>query len=372
VPVIRSAHGLTTEKEAPVKAIRIHAPGHATVDEIAEPTLRAGTVKVEIAAAGICGTDLHLYQHAPIPDDLRHVAFGETGPHVLGHEMAGHVVAMADDVDGLSVGELVAVRPLVIDGTCDACLRGEQNLCRTRGILGIHGGGGAFSEFVVTPAEQIHPLPFPFTAETGALVESLATSWHAARSVSPAADDVAVIVGAGPIGLGLLLTLRAMGVDTVLVSEPSPRRRELATALGGTCVDPFDGELAAFITGMSEARGADYVFDAAGIGGAMVDEELAVLRNGGTLVVVSDISRPVTVNLSELMRTGKRICGSAAYTAADFNAVVDAVAGGRLDPTPLITLRIGLEHTVSAGLDYLLRDGRENEVKIIVTAAGQP
>lgn len=182
-----------------MRAVRVHGPGDARLDDVAEPTVVApDDVKVRITAAGICGTDLWLYENAPVPVDYRHPAFGETGPHVLGHEMAGVVTATGLAATRVRVGDLVAVRPLMACGTCPTCRRDQPNVCERRGFLGIHGGGGGFSEYVVVPAPQLHRLPAPFTADTGALVETLATCWRAVASVPLEPDEPVLVVGAGP------------------------------------------------------------------------------------------------------------------------------------------------------------------------------
>jgi (R,R)-butanediol dehydrogenase/meso-butanediol dehydrogenase/diacetyl reductase len=352
-----------------MRGVRIHGKRHAEVEDLPVPMLVGpGRVKVSIEAAGICGTDLWLYEWAPIPDDRPHACFGETGPHVLGHEMAGRVDELSEDVTDLQVGDLVAVRPLLADGTCASCLRGESNICENRGFIGIHGGGGGFSEFVVVDREQIHPLPASVTAEIGALVETLATCWHAVASVDPRPGDVALVTGAGPIGLGLVLSLKARGVDRVLVSEPSEVRRELANRLGAESLDPRVVDIARHAQEATAGGGVDHAFDAAGAGDESVAAELAALRRGGTLVVVAEHAVAPRVDLAQLMQTGKGIVGSSAYTAEDFDAVIAAIGSGGLDPAPLVTSRISIEQVVTHGLEYLLDGGRDGQAKVMVIA----
>lgn len=350
-----------------MKALRLHRANQAIVDEIDEPTVRPGTVKVKIAAAGICGTDLFLYEHAPILSDSVHPLLGDRGPHTMGHEMAGHVVEVAPDVENVEVGDLVAVFPMVVDGTCTACRRGEENLCEKRGFLGIDGGGGGFSEYVVVAASQAYAVKAPFTAEIAALVEPLSTCWHAVRTSSPKENDVALIIGAGPIGLGLLLCLRAIGVQTVLVSEPSASRRTLARQLGAETVDPTTESLATAVAHHSDRRGAGVTFETSGRGSLIVQDAISGLRPGGTLVVIAEFAEPVEIDLQDMVLSGKRIECISAYTREDFAGVISAIQDGRLDASSLITSRIGLDDALRQGIEKLLRDGRNEEVKILVT-----
>ncbi|MTD12562.1 alcohol dehydrogenase catalytic domain-containing protein [Nakamurella sp. YIM 132087] len=348
---------------------RLWGPHDLRLDEVAEPELRSGTVQVTVDYAGICGSDLSFFEHgSPIPEDFAHPQFGETGPHTLGHEFSGHVSAVGDGVEGIAVGDLVAIRPNVWDGTCPACLRGDVNLCENWGFVGLHGGGGGFSSTVVVQPDQVHVLRDPFTAETGAMVESMAVAWRAARRGQPGPGTSALVIGAGPVGLGLVLALKAMGVGTVIVSEPSPRRRELAASLGARTLDPSDCDVAVETVAIT-AGGVDSAYDASGVGQATFGAGLQALRTGGTLVTVALFHSEVTLSPNLFLETEKSVTGSYAYTDVDFADVVAAVHEGRLDPTPLITSTIGLADIVAKGFEHLLGGGRDNEVKILVTPA---
>lgn len=329
--------------------------------------MAAGKVKVRIACAGICGSDLSLYEHSPIPMDYPHPILGETGPHVLGHEMSGHVAEVGEGVADISVGDLVAVFPMVDDGTCPACRRGETNLCEQAGFIGVMGGGGAFSEYVVAPAENIFVLPDAFTADSGALVEPLAVAHHAVQQSRIREGGTAFIVGAGPIGLGLLLCLKALGAARVVVSEPSAGRRELAASFGADVVDPGETDPVAYLLESTGGQGADASFDSAGMGDSTFGPAYQALRKGGTTVVVAMYHGPVTSNPAELMLTEKVCTGSYAYTRKDFAAVIDAIAEGRLQPMSLVTNHIQLVDVLDGGIKTLLGEGRNTEVKILVT-----
>ncbi|MUL47395.1 alcohol dehydrogenase catalytic domain-containing protein [Mycobacterium sp. CBMA293] len=350
-----------------MQAWRLHGAADARLDEIPEPEVTAGGVKVRVACSGICGSDLSLYETAPVPVDWPHPLVGQPGPHVLGHEFAGYVTEVGAGVDGIPVGALVAVQPSYEDGTCAACLRGEPNLCEQFGFLGVNGGGGGFAEYVVATADKVFVLPAGFTPETGALVEPLSVALHAVRLSGIAAGQTALVVGGGPIGLGLLLCLKAQGAQRVIVSEMSAARRELAAALGADVVDPRETDLGGFVRELTSGLGVDASFDAAGAGQATFDSAVDALRKGGTSVVVAMYHEGVNINPSLLMITEKRVTGSFAYTRDDFRTVIDMVADGRLDPAPLITSRIQLADALEKGIHALQSTGRETEVKILVT-----
>lgn len=341
-----------------MRAAQVFGPGDVRVVEVDEPSSGPGQVKIEIAYAGICGTDLMIYTSAPVPPTSRHPLFGEPGPHTLGHEFCGWVREVGDGVDTVQVGDLVTVAPTVDDGECPACLRGEPNLCEKLGFIGVHGGGGGFSEFVVAAADKIFPLPESFTPQTGALVECLAVAWHAARIARAEDARSALVTGAGPVGLALVLALRAHGVSDIFVREPAEARSRQAKALNATLVRD----------GLDAGPTVDIAFDAAGVGVASFGPTLAAVRPGGSAIVVAHFHDDVAINLSHLMISEITVRGSIAYTRRDFEEVIAAIAAGRLDPAPLVTRQIALDDLVERGLEHLQSPaGRAHDIKVLVS-----
>ncbi|MFJ8819567.1 zinc-binding dehydrogenase [Amycolatopsis thermoflava] len=295
---------------------------------------------------------------------------------MLGHEFGGYVVDRADDVtlgaDGkpVTVGDLVAVRPNIADGTCPACLRGEPNLCANWGFIGLHGWGGGFSEYVVAPAENVYPMPAGAGAEDAAMVESLAVAWAAVRRSGAGKGTTGLVIGAGPVGLGLLLCLQAVGATRVVVSELSAARKTLAASLGADVVDPRERDAAEYVRSLTGGVGADVAFDASGAGTTTFAAALDGLRSGGTSVVVAMSHGHVQVDPGTLLTSEKTVTGSFAYWHQDFQGVIDAIADGRLRPERLVTSRIPLTDAVDRGLRHLLDGGRETEVKVLLTPQG--
>lgn len=348
-----------------MKAVRLHGAEDARLDEIEEPTAGPGQVKIRVERTGICGSDLGLFQYMPVPPEYEHPLFHESGPHVLGHEFAGTVVERGDGVDDIDLGALVAIRPNVWDGTCAACLRGEPNLCQSFGFIGINGGGGGYSEFVVVDRDQAHELPREVGAAAGAMVESTAVAWHAVKMSGAGSGSSALIVGAGPIGLALLLCLRATGAGHIIVSEISESRRSLAAELGADVIDPRVTDPAEYAAGI-DGGGVDVSFDASGVGEPTLLPALHALRPGGTSVIVAQFHHPVPIDPNLFLTTEKRVVGSFAYTDEDFAEVVDLVSSGAIDPRPLISSELPLEDAVEKGLRHLLGSGRNTEVKMLI------
>jgi threonine dehydrogenase-like Zn-dependent dehydrogenase len=330
--------------------------------------LRPGTVKIKVAWAGICGSDLGLFEHAPVPRDRPNAIMKELGPHTLGHEFSGYVTDVADDVDSIGVGELVAVQPNFADGTCAACLAGHPNLCENFAFIGVNGWGGGFSEAVVVPADHAFKMPAGFDPEFGALVEPLTVAWHAVKVSGAKPGDTALVIGAGPIGLALVLSLRLAGVSNIVVSELSESRKALAPKLGASLVlDPRESELVEAVRDSSEGAGADVSFDASGVGKATLQPALDALRPLGRAVIVASFHGDVPLDVLPLLTKEKLLTGSFAYTAEDFGETRDSLVAGQIAPGPLITSRLGLNAALDGGIRHLLGEGRSTEVKILVS-----
>ena len=214
-----------------MKAARFHGRGDIRIDEVPEPATRPGTVKVEVEWCGICGTDLHEFLEGPIfapTTEAPHPLTGESIPVTLGHEFAGVVVETGDGVDDVRPGDRVVVEPYIVCGRCDACQQGKYNVCATLGFVGLSGGGGGFSKYVVAERRWIHPLG-ELGTDVGALVEPLAVAYHAVRLSGAQPSHSALVFGAGPIGLVTTASLKAVGVEEVVVVEPAGVRKEKAS-----------------------------------------------------------------------------------------------------------------------------------------------
>lgn len=349
-----------------MKAAVYHGQRDVRVEEVEEPQVRAGTVKLAVKACGICGTDLHEYTAGPIfiPTEP-HPVTNENLPVILGHEFAGEIVDVGDDVEGFSIGDAVAVEPIVRCGSCPSCERGAYNLCANLGFHGISGGGGGLSEYTVVPAHMLHRLPDGFGFDHGAIVEPMAVSFHGVRVSGFRPGDVALLLGAGPIGLTTLACLRAAGARQVVVSEVSDARKQAARQLGADLViDPTEDDVAQRVRELTDGRGADVSFDAAGVE-ATWQTALAATRPEGTVVSLAIWEEPVPVDLNHLVLSEQSFKGSICYVDQDYPTTIAMMHDGRLPSSELITRRIGLDDVVEEGFEELVRN-RDQHVKIIV------
>jgi threonine dehydrogenase-like Zn-dependent dehydrogenase len=265
--------------------------GDQTLDyeDVPEPEERLGEVVLEVELAGICGSDLHGYRGHPGP---------RVPPLVLGHEVVGTVD-----------GQRFAVYPLLGCGECERCEAGEDNLCASWKLIGMH-RAGVFAERVLVPRRSLVPLPDGLDPRRAVLAEPLACCVGALAGESP---ETVVVFGAGPIGL-LSVYVAARHGAQVRAVDPVASRLDTARKLGAT---DFDGP-------------ADLAVDAAGFE-ATWSASIDAVRNGGRVVVLGLGNAEGTFPMATLVRRSIRLRGQFAYSRADFQRAVDILAEDELD-----------------------------------------
>jgi 2-desacetyl-2-hydroxyethyl bacteriochlorophyllide A dehydrogenase len=292
-----------------MRALLWHGPRRMSVESVDEPLARDGEVLVRPQAVGICGSEIEGY--------LGRMS-NRVPPLVMGHEFAGVVVR--SDASPAWQGRRVAVNPLLSCGTCPRCRAGERNLCAKRRLIGVHVAGG-FAELVAVPAQNLVGLPEGVDARTGALVEPLANAMHALGLARRLVDaDVAVVVGAGAIGVFAVHAARAATIPDVRVVEPHAGRRERAIAAGASAAYSDASALA--------GRGlADLVIDAVGAA-ATRRTALDLVRPGGAVVLIGLHEDESALPFHRVVRDQVALQGSFAYTDLDFARALELLASG--------------------------------------------
>src|SRR5437879_2063810 len=295
-----------------MRALVWRGPRRMAIEEIDEPRLGDDAVIVRPDAAGICGSEIEGY--------LGRMA-NRVPPLVMGHEFAGTVVSVARPGAEWS-GRRVSVNPLLSCRSCDRCRAGERNLCPERRLIGVHLAGG-FAERVAVPIANLVALPDGIDARTGALVEPLANAVHAvALARRLVAADLAVVVGAGTIGVFALHAAHAAGIADVRVVEQHPGRRAAALAAGARGAYGDAAELA-------RERRADLVIDAVGAA-ATRRAALDIVRPGGAIVLLGLHEDETALPFHRVVRDQVALQGSFAYTDADFASALELLASGRV------------------------------------------
>jgi (R,R)-butanediol dehydrogenase/meso-butanediol dehydrogenase/diacetyl reductase len=336
------------------------------VEEIPEPEVRAGTVKIKVEWTGICGTDLHEYEDGPTfcpAPGHPHPLTGESVPVVLGHEMAGVVVEVGDGVTHVAPGDRVAVEPYITCGECEYCVNGPYNLCVKIGYYGLSGWGGGFAEFVVVEGKRVFALG-DIGTDVGALVEPLSVAHHAIRRSGAKPGDTVAVFGAGPIGLFIISILRALGIDDVYSIELSTVRKEKAAAAGVTAVlDPSVDDVVSILQEATGGLGVNVAFEAVGASPAL-QAALDATRSGGTVVNVSIWSKKAEIDMFGLVMREINLIGTSAYRD-DHADVIALLQSGKLKVDQFITGRIAAADVAELGIRQLIENKDEN-VKIIV------
>ncbi|OZD70655.1 dehydrogenase [Rhodococcus sp. 05-340-1] len=334
-----------------MRAAVYYGPNKVEITDVPEPSPGEGQVKVKVGFNGICGTDLHEYYAGPIfIPTSPHPLTGQEMPLVLGHEFSGTVTELGKGVTGIAVGDRVAIEPLYRCGHCGPCRAGNYNICAQIGFHGLMSDGG-MAEYTVVPTDMIHALPHNVSLELGALVEPMSVAYHAATLGDPKPEDTAMVFGAGPIGIGLWFALRGKGLDNVYVVEPSPTRRASIEALGAKTLDPTALDIPAYIADLTDGKGADAIYDAAGVQPA-VEAALGCIGARKPLVSVAIYEKPLTTPLQKLVMNESRIQGSLCYTSADYEAVIDLMSQGHYDTTGWVD-KITLDGVIDDGFEAL-------------------
>ncbi|WP_416841454.1 zinc-dependent alcohol dehydrogenase family protein [Haloferax sp. DFSO52] len=334
--------------------------GKMEVREREQPKPEPDEVVLRVGACGVCATDLHMY----------HGSYAVDFPIVLGHESAGTVTEIGDEVSGLEPGDRVAMNPAVPCNNCSYCKRGETNLCDSATAIGGAGDriiDGSFAEYVRVPAgnvEQIGDLPFRHAA----LAEPLGCCIHAAdRSGAGQADSVALI-GAGPIGLLMLQTLRNRGASPIAVSELDPERRELAAEMGADIVvDPNDGDPVETIR--EEIGEVDVGIEVVGLVPTIQQAYDVTAKGGNTLIVgVPKQGETMEINPFDIYYNDLDIRGTFALTQETFERAVSLLRQGRIDVDTIVTEEIGLEDIPRA---FERMENNEGLKKVVVPGDGE-
>lgn len=282
-----------------MKAAQFHGARDIRISSVPAPKPKSSQVLVDIEWCGICGSDLHEYLHGPlvIPrQEKPHKITGETLPVTLGHEFCGRISWVPDGSE-LKIGQPVMVDPRLYCTSCIQCEKTRTNMCQTWGFLGLSGTGGGLSETVAVDAKACHVLPEGVDLRFAALIEPLTVARHALKSSGfESYQSLNVLVlGGGPVGLAVALDLKVHGTQRVIVSEPSPTRREQIAKYCDVALDPLKASIADECRSMTGGAGVDLVFDCAGVMPAL-RTGFDALKNRGTYVNVAGWGSPVCLD----------------------------------------------------------------------------
>ncbi|KAB7672853.1 2,3-butanediol dehydrogenase [Bacillus sp. B1-b2] len=343
-----------------MKALRWHNQKDIRIEEIDEPIVKPGQVKMKVKWCGICGSDLHEYLGGPIfiPVDTPHPLTNEVAPVTLGHEFSGEVVEVGEGVTNYAVGDRVVVEPIFATHGH----QGAYNLDPDMGFLGLAGGGGGLSEFVTVDEELLFKLPDDLSYEQGALVEPSAVALYAVRSSKVKAGDKVAVFGCGPIGLLVIEALKAAGATDIYAVELSPERQAKATELGAIVVDPTKVDDTVSEIKRLTQGGVDVSFEVTGVP-AVLRQSIQSTGIGGETIIVSIWEKGAEISPNDIVIQERTVKGIIGYRDV-FPAVLSLMQKGYFSAEKLVTKKIKLDDVIEEGFESLIKE--KNQVKILV------
>lgn len=342
-----------------MRAAQYYGPEDIRLEDIDPPTPDAGEILVDVAACGICGSDLHFYEDG-LPREP------DAYPVTLGHEIGGTVAETGEGVD-IAVGTEVVLSPHIPCGECWCCDEGNYNLCRNLTPTAAEPGG--FAEQVTVPEDLAVPLPDGVSPEVAAIAQPVTVGLHAVRGSSLTIGDSVLVVGTGPIGLGALRFAKLAGAGPIYVSEPQAFRRSIADDYGAdVLIDPSEVDPVERIR-EETGKGVDVAFEAVGHE-ATLNQAIKSARPGGETTVIGVFGGQTGIEPQDLVRQERSVSGSCSHQLGplvhtEYDVTLRHLASGDLDPEPYVSSTIDLEDVVDEGFEALLDDSRE-EVKILV------
>lgn len=342
-----------------MRALLLSAYEQLDVVDLPTPSVAPDEVLIQVAACGICGSDVHGYD-------------GTSGrripPVVMGHEAAGSIVAVGSGVRDYKPGDRVTFDSTVYCGHCEFCRRGEVNLCDHREVLGVSCGeyrrNGAFAEYVAVPARILYRLPDNFPMEQAALLEAVSVALHGVRVSEFRGGEHVLVLGAGMIGLLTAQAAREAGCASVLIADIDGDRLAMAREVGIPDTLALTGDaLVAEVLRRTGGRGVDVVLEAVGRAetvAAAVDS----VRKGGTVTLIGNIQPSVPLSLQKVVSRQIRVQGSCA-SAGEYDDAIAKLASGAIRVEPLISSVSPLED--AAQWFSRLHSREAGLVKVVVT-----
>ncbi|WP_339183984.1 NAD(P)-dependent alcohol dehydrogenase [Oceanobacillus sp. FSL W7-1293] len=322
------------------------------------PSLSDNEILVKLQAVGICGSDIHYFEHGGIGNTKVKT------PFILGHECAGEVIQIGRNVEKFTLGDRVAIEPGVACRLCENCKLGRYNLCPSVAFFATPPIDGALCQFVKIRADFAHVIPDQLSYQEAALIEPFSVSLHAAHRTCLRLGHTVAITGMGPVGLMSIIAAKAYGAKNIIVSDVEPKRLEIAKQLGATHVlNPISDNVIEEIFAVTNNKGVDLAWECSGNKSAF-QTILQTIKRGGKMAVIGlPPEENITFNIHTVSGLEVDIIGIFRY-ANTYSQGIDILGSGQYDLQPLMTNHYGLEDTQIA-LEKAMYD-KKNSIKIMI------
>jgi L-iditol 2-dehydrogenase len=303
-----------------MKALVYHGPFDMRLEEIERPEPGPLDVLIKVKAVGICGSDIHGYS-------------GKTGRRspgmVMGHEFCGAVEALGSSVKRFKIGQKVVVQPIIFCGKCEMCLSGNTSICPSKKFIGVDMGKvGGLSEYIAVPQNNVFCVPESLPYSLACLVEPFAVGVSAGRKADIQKGQSVAIVGAGVIGLIIVLMVRQKSPSKIFIIDKNVRKLELAQRLGGIAINFTKENAIERILHDTNQKGADISIEAVGTSES-VKTAMYAIKNGGRVIWVGNSQKNIDLNMQDVVVKGKSIQGIYCYSNDDFKKAIEFIDQNR-------------------------------------------
>lgn len=284
--------------------------------EVDVPVVGADEVLIRVSRAGICGSDVHIFNgDNPIAK----------APVIQGHEFMGTIAAIGDGVLHAAISDRVVVQPLVFCGTCPPCKQGIPHVCNSLVVIGVNQNGG-FAEYALVPADTIFPIPDDMSDEVAVLAEPFSIGYHSCKRGALVANEKVLVVGGGPIGLYSAIVARELGASDVVISEPIQARREFAENFGLHTIDPSSSDSLSRLSQRSGGEGFQLSIETSGVDAGLDFASEATAVQGRIVTLGFPSKNYASYNVTrgivkELSLIGSRVC-----TRSDFASTLQLLS----------------------------------------------
>jgi 2-desacetyl-2-hydroxyethyl bacteriochlorophyllide A dehydrogenase len=311
-----------------MKALCVQSPNNMVIEERPIPVIRSSTeVLIKVKAGGICGSDIHIYHGSSSVASY---------PRVIGHEIVGEIVETGKDVNDLAIGDRVIMDPVISCGDCYQCRIGRRNVCGQLKVRSVHVDGG-YQEYIVMPRENIYPIPAKLSWEEAVMIEPFTIAEQVCSRAAITKNDIVFIIGAGPVGLSILKTVKLYGA-TCFISDVMEYKLSAASQYGAdTVINAKDLDAKEAILKLTRGNGATVVIDAACTTKSF-EQALSYVCAAGRVITLGFGAAPSAINQLSITAREIDVRGSRLHNDK-FPTVIEYFRSGKLKVKDMITHR---------------------------------
>lgn len=325
-----------------MQAAVLYKPFDVKIETLPVPTIGPNEVLIQVMAVGVCGSDVHYYEHGKIGK------YVVEEPIILGHECAGIVCAVGSEVSRVKAGDRVAIEPGVPCGMCPMCKSGRYNLCPDVMFMATPPVGGAFAQYVKHREDFVFRIPDQMSFEEAALLEPYSVGLHATERAKVKPGMSVAIMGMGPVGLLAVVAAKSYGAETIIVSDLEDFRLAAARKLGAThTINIKETDAVEAIRHWTKGNGADVVFETAGNGKALQSGLYSLKRGGKMAIVGLPPEEEVTLNIPFIVDNEIDLFGVFRY-ANTYETAIRSISSSSVDIKSLVTDKYALHQTGEA------------------------